>query len=139
MTKAASKRIDLIDKEVGERVRERRKASGISQEKLGDALGVTFQQVQKYENGTNRISASKLQTIADVFGVPVSSFFAEGNVSLVKGQKEMAAVSAFLSTADGLALSRAFTRINNKKLRRQIRLFVEQVDQSQTHKARGAS
>jgi transcriptional regulator with XRE-family HTH domain len=127
MKAQASKRIDDFDRKVGARVRAQRNAMGLSQEKLADALGITFQQVQKYENGTNRISASRLQNIADALGVPLSFFFGEGNAGRARGDKEMASLSAFLATADGLALSRAFTRINNKKLRRQIRVFVEQI------------
>ena len=64
-----------IDKHVGGRVRMQRMALGMSQEKLGDAIGLTFQQVQKYEKGANRISASRLQQIAHVLGVPVTYFF----------------------------------------------------------------
>ena len=64
-----------IDKHVGSRVRMRRMMVGMSQEKLGDALGLTFQQVQKYEKGTNRIGASRLQQISIILQVPVSFFF----------------------------------------------------------------
>lgn len=121
------KRIDDLDLKVAERVRARRTALGISQQKLADALGVTFQQVQKYEKATNRISTSRLQTIADVLGVSVSFFFGEGGSSHAKGESEMASLAAFLSTPDGMTLSRSFMRIKRKDLRRQIRLMVEAI------------
>src|SRR5437868_15209189 len=73
----AKKAPNPIDKYVGGRVRMRRMMLGMSQEKLGDGLGLTFQQVQKYEKGTNRIGASRLQTIAHILQVPVSFFFDE--------------------------------------------------------------
>src|SRR3972149_1752114 len=71
----AKKAPNPIDKHVGSRVRMRRMMLSMSQEKLGDALGLTFQQVQKYEKGTNRIGASRLQAIANILQVPVSFFF----------------------------------------------------------------
>ncbi len=71
----AKKAPNPIDKHVGSRVRMRRMMLGMSQEKLGDALGLTFQQVQKYEKGTNRIGASRLQQISQILQVPVSFFF----------------------------------------------------------------
>ncbi len=74
-----------IDKHVGSRVRMRRMMLGMSQEKLGDALDLTFQQVQKYEKGTNRIGASRLQHIANILQVPVEFFF--GNCGKFAGQK----------------------------------------------------
>ena len=70
----AKKAPNPIDKHVGSRVRMRRMMLGMSQEKLGDALGLTFQQVQKYEKGTNRIGASRLQQISQILQVPVSFF-----------------------------------------------------------------
>src|ERR1700689_2631942 len=101
-----------IDKHVGSRVRMRRMMLGMSQEKLGDALGLTFQQVQKYEKGTNRIGSSRLQQIANILQVPVSFFFDGGpNISEQPGANNAPSpgyVTDFLSTADGLALTRAF-------------------------------
>src|SRR5689334_8977492 len=114
------------DKHVGSRVRMRRMMLGMSQEKLGDALNLTFQQVQKYEKGTNRIGASRLQQIAHFLEVPVSFFF-EGAPDLApsNGQNGGAApspayVSDFLATSDGLALTKAFMQIKDTKLRRRI-------------------
>src|SRR5436853_3636925 len=75
MSRAGPKTADPVDKHVGGRVRMRRMMLGMSQEKLGDGLGLTFQQVQKYEKGTNRISASRLQQSASILQVPVTFFF----------------------------------------------------------------
>ncbi len=122
-----------IDRHVGSRVRMRRMMLGMSQEKLGDALGLTFQQVQKYEKGANRIGASRLQQISQILQVPVSFFF-EGVPSQrserVEGFVEApspAYVSDFLATSDGLALTKAFVRIKDAKLRRRIVDLVEQI------------
>ena len=121
-----------VDKYVGSRVRMRRIMLGLSQEKLGDALGLTFQQIQKYEKGTNRIGASRLHQIADILQVPVSFLFEGGPSSStsVEGLGEApspAYVSDFLATSEGLALTRAFTRITDAKLRRSIVDLVEQI------------
>jgi len=120
------------DKHVGSRVRMRRMMLGMSQEKLGDALGLTFQQVQKYEKGTNRIGASRLQQIAHFLQVPVSFFF-EGAPDLPAGPPgtmEAASpsyISDFLASSDGLALTKAFMRIKDPKLRRRIVDLVSQI------------
>jgi transcriptional regulator with XRE-family HTH domain len=105
---------------------------GMSQEKLGDSLGLTFQQVQKYEKGTNRIGASRLQQISNILQVPVSFFFegAPNNSNPQSGFGEApspAYISDFLATSDGLALTRAFMRIKTPKLRRRIVDLVEQI------------
>jgi transcriptional regulator with XRE-family HTH domain len=130
----AKKAPNPIDKHVGSRVRMRRMMLGMSQEKLGDALGLTFQQVQKYEKGTNRIGASRLQQIAHILQVPVSFFF-EGAPAGMGGSAEggmseapsPAYVSDFLATSDGLSLTKSFMRIKNSKLRRRIVDLVEQI------------
>jgi transcriptional regulator with XRE-family HTH domain len=121
-----------IDKHVGSRVRMRRMMLSMSQEKLGDALGLTFQQVQKYEKGTNRIGASRLQQISNILQVSISFFF-EGAPHLpghAGGTSEVpspAFVSDFLATSDGLSLTKAFMRIKNAKLRRRIVDLVKQI------------
>ena len=122
-----------IDKHVGSRVRMRRMMVGMSQEKLGDALGLTFQQVQKYEKGTNRIGASRLQQISHILQVPVAFFF-EGAPNVPGGTQENldgapspAYVSDFLATSDGLSLTKSFMRIKDAKLRRRIVDLVEQI------------
>src|SRR5947208_15674993 len=112
----AKKGLNPIDKHVGSRVRMRRMMLGMSQEKLGDALGLTFQQVQKYEKGTNRISASRLQQISHILQVPPAFFF-EGAPSLeiqsdrMSKTPSMAYVSDLLASSAGLALVEAFVRI----------------------------
>ncbi|GLK83352.1 transcriptional regulator [Ancylobacter defluvii] len=119
-----------IDKHVGSRVRMRRMMINMSQEKLGESLGITFQQIQKYEKGTNRIGASRLQNISSVLGVPVAFFF-EGapttgvTVSGLAEEASPAYVADFLATSEGLALTRAFTRISDPKVRRRIVDLVE--------------
>ena len=129
----AKKAPNPIDKHVGSRVRMRRMMLSMSQEKLGDALGLTFQQVQKYEKGTNRIGASRLQQIAQILQVPVSFFF-EGAPHAAGerhgGMNEAPSpnyVSDFLATSDGLSLTKAFMRIKNSKMRRRIVDLVEQI------------
>lgn len=135
MTKKAP---NPTDKHVGSRVRMRRMMLGMSQEKLGDALGLTFQQVQKYEKGTNRIGASRLQQIAHFLQVPVSFFF-EGAPELPAGPSGMsdapspAYVADFLATSDGLALTKAFMRIKDSKLRRRIVDLVAQIAGEDEH------
>jgi transcriptional regulator with XRE-family HTH domain len=131
----AKKAPNPIDKHVGSRVRMRRMMLGMSQEKLGDALGLTFQQVQKYEKGTNRIGASRLQQISLILQVPVAFFFegapvVSGEFAPPTGMQEApspAYVSDFLATSDGLSLTKAFMRIKDAKLRRRIVDLVQQI------------
>jgi transcriptional regulator with XRE-family HTH domain len=123
---------DPIDKHVGSRVRMRRMMLSMSQEKLGDALGLTFQQVQKYEKGTNRVGASRLQQIAQILQVPVAFFFegaphAPGYSGGMSEAPSPAYVADFLATSDGLSLTKAFMRIKSSKLRRRIVDLVEQI------------
>ena len=128
---AAKKAPNPIDKHVGSRVRMRRMMLSMSQEKLGDALGLTFQQVQKYEKGTNRIGASRLQQIAHILQVPISFFFEGAPHSAGHGGMNEAPspayVADFLATSDGLSLTKAFMRIKSSKLRRRIVDLVEQI------------
>src|SRR3954470_22018594 len=120
------------DRHVGSRVRMRRMMLSMSQEKLGDALGLTFQQVQKYEKGTNRIGASRLQQISNILQVPVEFFF-EGAPNLndfgsgAKDAPSTSYVSDFLASSEGLSLTKAFTRIKEPKLRRRIVDLVEEI------------
>jgi transcriptional regulator with XRE-family HTH domain len=133
----AKKAPNPIDKHVGARVRMRRMMLSMSQEKLGNSLGLTFQQVQKYEKGTNRIGASRLQQISHILQVPVAFFF-EGAPSVGGSRSDgmgeapsPAYVSDFLATSDGLALTKAFMRITDSKLRRRIVDLVEQIAASE--------
>jgi transcriptional regulator with XRE-family HTH domain len=129
VTKKSPNRIDSY---VGARVRMRRLMLRMSQEKLGDALGLTFQQGQKYEKGTNRIGASRLQHISHTLQVPVSFFF-EGAPTLPGapvGQgmaPSPSYVSDFLATSNGLALTKAFMRIKEPVLRRHIVHLVQEI------------
>jgi transcriptional regulator with XRE-family HTH domain len=112
-----------VDRHVGSRVRMRRMLIGMSQEKLGDALGLTFQQVQKYEKGTNRISASRLQQIAQVLGVTIDFLYGEtANGDMQGGFAEPASggYDAELLTADSLKLLRAYREIKDRKVRRRL-------------------
>jgi transcriptional regulator with XRE-family HTH domain len=124
-----AKKPDPIDAHVGARLRERRIIQGLSQEKLGETLGVTFQQIQKYEKGVNRIGPSRLQLAARLFGVPVNYFF-EGSASV------SASTSGFLDdpgseyiarNVDSQAerLARAFARIEDDDVRRRLVDLVE--------------
>ncbi len=113
-----------IDRHVGSRVRMRRMLIGMSQEKLGEALGLTFQQVQKYEKGTNRISVGRMIDIAHVLGVDIGFFF-QGLSGTRKGQgftepAQPPFVSDFMATQDGVQLMRAFTRIKTPKARKAV-------------------
>lgn len=113
-----------IDKEVGSRVRMRRVSIGMSQEKLGDMLGLTFQQVQKYEKGMNRISVARLVEIAKILGVDIH-FFLNG-ITSSKAESGFAEASAptyvadMMSTPEGLQLVRTFASIKNPKVRKSI-------------------
>jgi len=123
-----SRRPNPIDVHVGSRVRFRRMLLGMSQEKLGERLGLTFQQVQKYEKGINRIGASRLFHLAQVLGVPVQFFYeevpaAEPPPLVSEGFAEKPAESSiveFLRSRDGLELNKAFVRISDAKARRAI-------------------
>jgi len=122
-----SRRANPMDVHVGGRVRMRRMLLGMSQEKLGEQLGLTFQQVQKYEKGVNRIGASRLFELAKVLGVPVQFFYDEAPA----GASGLAAhgfaekpsdtyVIDFLGTREGLELNKAFSRISDPKVRKAI-------------------
>ena len=120
----ATKAPNPIDKHVGARVRMRRLLVGMSQEKLGTALGITFQQIQKYEKGTNRIGASRLQQISGVLGVPVSYFFEDAQGEALPqdgfGDKKGDYVADFLATSEGLQLTKSFMKVKDPKVRRRI-------------------
>lgn len=120
------KKPNPIDAHVGGRIRLRRNMVSMSQEKLGEQLGITFQQIQKYEKGTNRVGASRLQAIASILSVPVSFFF-EGAPGIAEEQpggfrEDLAegAMIAFSGSVEGLQLNRAFIKIRDPKLRRRV-------------------
>jgi transcriptional regulator with XRE-family HTH domain len=132
-----SKRISVrfntgADFYVGSRVRSRRHELGMSQAKLAEGVGLTFQQIQKYEKGTNRIGASRLQQFANILGVPISFFFEgmEGTSPVGKRtalDPAIARASNFIASSDGLSLAKAFMKIKDSKFRHRIAVFVEQV------------
>ena len=120
-----------IDKHVGSRVRMRRIMLAMSQEQLAEALGLTFQQVQKYEKGANRIGAGRLQQISQILQVPVAFFFEGAPNALAPHDSSgsalsMAEIDDFVSDLDGLKLMRAFMRIN-AALRRRIVMLVQEI------------
>jgi transcriptional regulator with XRE-family HTH domain len=124
------------DAHVGGRIRMRRMMLKMSQEKLGDALGITFQQIQKYEKGTNRVGASRLQHISQVLQVPVAFFF-EGMILPESASKdssgttaplqEIGGINQLMATRDGLALAKAFMKISNIQLRKRIAALAEEI------------
>lgn len=117
------KKANPVDAHVGYRVRLRRMLIGMSQERLGELLGLTFQQVQKYERGINRIGAGRLFEVAEILGVPIN-FFYEGidgiQASGDTNGRQPAAVMDFLSSSEGIQLSTAFMSIKDVKVRRRI-------------------
>src|ERR1700689_2123137 len=115
----AKKAPNPIDKHVGSRVRMRRMMLSLSQEKLGDALGLTFQQVQKYEKGTNRIGAGRLQHIAEILGVSITDFFTEQKRS-GSGPSE---IFELLHTGASLRLLRAYSRIRDPQVQQAVTIL----------------
>ncbi|MCD2175042.1 helix-turn-helix domain-containing protein [Rhizobium sp. C4] len=115
-----------IDVYVGSRIRLRRNMLGLSQEKLAEGLGVTFQQVQKYEKGSNRVGASRLQAVSNILNVPVSFFFDDGPKALAEGSVpaergvEPDELISFVSSKEGLALNRAFAKVTDAKVRAKL-------------------
>jgi len=119
----AKKQPDPLDIKVGSKVRALRLERQMSQEKLGDALGLTFQQVQKYEKGTNRISAGRLQRIAAILEVPVSVFFADTNPSAGGAES----LFDLVDTGSALRLLRAYSRIPSPALKRALTTLAEEI------------
>lgn len=135
-TMAPRKQPNPIDIHVGSRLKLRRTMVGMTQEKLGEQLGVTFQQIQKYEKGTNRIGASRLQEISEILSAPVSFFFEEASpLNLARadaiafaGVAEDASAKfevPLSSPSETHALAKAFTRITDARIRRRVIDLVE--------------
>ncbi|GAA0596108.1 helix-turn-helix domain-containing protein [Paenochrobactrum glaciei] len=127
------KKPNPIDIHVGSRIRLRRNMLGFSQEKLGESLGITFQQIQKYEKGTNRVGASRLQAISSILNVPVSFFFedAPGSETQAAGfaeDNDSTYIVDFMNSNEGVQLTRAFTKITDPKIRRKIIDLVKTLD-----------
>jgi transcriptional regulator with XRE-family HTH domain len=133
------KQANPIDIQVGNRVRIRRMLIGMSQERLGDLLGLTFQQVQKYEKGVNRIGAGRLFEVARILNVPVD-FFYEGVAAQLAGQPGMSEpegappVMEFVSSGEGLQLSLAFMKIKDAKVRKRVLDLVKSLAEEEAAK-----
>ena len=133
---AAKKQANPIDIQVGNRVRIRRMLIGMSQERLGDLLGLTFQQVQKYEKGVNRIGAGRLFEVSRILNVPVD-FFYEGVNDAAQGANEIdgAPVMDFVSSGEGLQLSLAFMKIKDAKVRKRVLDLVKSLAEEEAQKS----
>jgi transcriptional regulator with XRE-family HTH domain len=123
------KRPDPVDVEVGHRIRIERLSRGLSQTALANQLGVTFQQVQKYEKGVNRVGAGRLTKIAEVLGVPVGTFFGGKEILAGEGQAKDGEASPLklLTVSGAFRLLRAYAEIDDSNLRRSIVDLVEQI------------
>jgi transcriptional regulator with XRE-family HTH domain len=135
---AKTKGPNPIDIHVGSRMRMRRLALGMSQEKLATALGLTFQQVQKYEKGANRMGSSRLQQAADVLGVAVPFFFEGAGGGLYQPNASApspAYIDDFVATEEGLRLAKAFMRLRPAVRRRIVDLVNEVAGESGTSSA----
>jgi transcriptional regulator with XRE-family HTH domain len=134
------KQANPIDLQVGSRVRIRRMLIGMSQERLGDLLGLTFQQVQKYEKGVNRIGAGRLFEVSRILGVPID-FFYEGVGEQLPGNRGFAEadtsppVMEFVSSGEGLQLSLAFMKIKDAKVRKRVLDLVKSLSEEEEQKA----
>lgn len=123
-----AKRPSAVDVHVGRRLRERRNAVGVTQEVLADSVGLTFQQIQKYEKGANRISASRLQQFASFLNVDVAWFFEGCSVSNSESTLESTSwLKEFIELPDAQKLMKAFVQIEDKGLRRHIARLVERL------------
>lgn len=109
-----------VDAHVGRRIRQRRTLLGMSQEKLAEALDLTFQQVQKYERGTNRVGAGRLYQLAQALDVPIAYFF-EGLGEAIEGAEATGPEQDLLSRRESLALIRAYYGISDPAVRRRLR------------------
>ena len=117
-----------VDIHVGKKIRTQRMMSGISQSELGDRIGVTFQQIQKYEKGANRVSASRLVEIANAMSIDVRSFFDEFDA---QDNDNHATRDEFVVSRQGLQLNAAFLSIRNEAVRTRILKLVQEIAQSE--------
>jgi transcriptional regulator with XRE-family HTH domain len=128
-------RTDPRDAEVGRRLRTQRLTKGLSQTQLGAKIGVTFQQVQKYENGVNRIGAGRLSRIAEALDVPVTFFFFGGSEADSSSQDQQNSPFALLSTAGAIHLVRAYARIQSSCARHALVEIAERLAAAATQPA----
>jgi transcriptional regulator with XRE-family HTH domain len=131
-----NRRSDHRDTEVGRRVRTQRLSKGMSQTELGVKIGVTFQQVQKYENGVNRIGAGRLSRIAEVLEVPVTFFFPDENGASSFPADEGDSPFALLSTSGAIQLVRAYSRIRDGRKRHSLVEIAEHLADAAGHQVR---
>jgi transcriptional regulator with XRE-family HTH domain len=142
-TALPKKQANPIDAQVGNRLRLRRMMIGMSQERLGDLLGLTFQQVQKYEKGVNRIGAGRLFEIARILGVPIYYFY-EGVADQLTDAPGFAEgessppVLEFVSSGEGLQLSLAYMRIKDSKVRKRVLDLVKSLAEEAQTKEQGS-
>jgi transcriptional regulator with XRE-family HTH domain len=130
---------NAIDKKIGQRVRTRRLEIGMSQERLAELLGVTFQQVQKYEKGVNRIAASRLHDIALSMDMPIAKFFEGlgGRASTGVAESSKDYIDDALATPEGAQLMSLFASIKSKKVRRQVLELVKALTEEASEGKRG--
>ena len=128
---AGKGKADPIDAHVGSRLRAFRLQAGMNQTELARALGVTFQQVQKYERGTNRVSASRIAQICAALNVPMSQIF-EGHDAASGAPDVLAEIHGFLATKEGLALVEAFRSIRSKVVRQELLALMKQIALSES-------
>jgi transcriptional regulator with XRE-family HTH domain len=130
--RSAPKSTTPVDTRIGARIRMRRMLVGISQTELGEKSGVTFQQIQKYEKGTNRVSVSRLHQIAQTLGVPVEFFYEGLSESGAATIDNVPDVSSLLATADALDMLKAFATLENRAVRRRLVALTEQLVAAQS-------
>jgi len=125
LRKSSSRETNEVDRFVGERIRLYRSMIGMSQQKLAENLGVTFQQLQKYERGENRIGAGRLLTVATVLGIPITFLLDEEGFSQRHGIEHSMAVGSLDTTRDAYTIGRAFSQITDPEIRRTITTLVQ--------------
>ena len=132
-----ARRLNSVDVHVGRRIRAARLAKGMSQERLADSLGVTFQQVQKYEKGVNRVGAGRLHYLAKTLVVPIAYFFEDaGGAEVAPTTNEsFDAITEALSTKEGIRIARALARIREPEIRRRIADLLEAMVTAQERQA----
>jgi transcriptional regulator with XRE-family HTH domain len=135
-TKLKIKAPDARDIEVGRRIRAQRLTRQMSQTELGTRVGITFQQIQKYEKGVNRVGAGRLTRIADVLGVPVAFLFGATEQATTTSTKAVNAAFSFLETAGAVRLVHAYAEIKNPKIRRALVTLAEQIASDQPRRGR---
>lgn len=124
----ASRRPKPADRRVGKRIRTQRRALGLTIQKLADTLGIAYRQLHKYETGTDRVSASRLQQIAVALNVAPAFFFDQAApIQKDAGTGMSARIKEFASSRQGIALARAFVQIADTKMRRRIVTLVERI------------